>query len=65
MTSRFTDVRLGAAGGVSPENIVDHLEAGAFAVAVGRHLFTSADLGNEDFAAISERARRLVELANG
>jgi 2-dehydro-3-deoxyphosphogluconate aldolase/(4S)-4-hydroxy-2-oxoglutarate aldolase len=64
MTSRFTDVRLGAAGGVSPENIVEHLEAGAFAVAVGKHLFTSDDLRNEDFAAISDRARRLAELAS-
>jgi 2-dehydro-3-deoxyphosphogluconate aldolase/(4S)-4-hydroxy-2-oxoglutarate aldolase len=60
MTSRFTDVRLGAAGGVSPENITDHLDAGAFAVAVGKHLFTRDDLEKENFASISDRARRLV-----
>lgn len=63
MTARFTDVRLGAAGGVAPENIVEYFEAGAFNVAVGRHLFTKADLEREDFAAITERARGLIRLA--
>jgi len=63
MTSRFTDVRLGAAGGVAAENIVDYFEAGAFAVSVGKRLFTKTDFETENFVAIAERARGLVRLA--
>jgi 2-dehydro-3-deoxyphosphogluconate aldolase/(4S)-4-hydroxy-2-oxoglutarate aldolase len=63
ITSRFSDVRLGAAGGISPENIVDYLDAGVFAVAVGRKLFTSTDLESDNFVAIAERARGLLRLA--
>jgi 2-dehydro-3-deoxyphosphogluconate aldolase/(4S)-4-hydroxy-2-oxoglutarate aldolase len=63
MTARFTDVRLGAAGGVGPENIAEYFEAGAFAVGVGRQLFAKTDLEREDFASITERAKGLIRLA--
>lgn len=63
ITSRLNDVRLTAAGGVGPENIVDYFNAGAFAIAVGGRLFTSGDLKNENYAAIAERARGIVRLA--
>jgi 2-dehydro-3-deoxyphosphogluconate aldolase/(4S)-4-hydroxy-2-oxoglutarate aldolase len=63
MTSRFTDVRLGVAGGVAPENVVDYFQAGAFTVAVGSRLFVSSDLAHENFTAIADRARGLIRLA--
>jgi 2-dehydro-3-deoxyphosphogluconate aldolase/(4S)-4-hydroxy-2-oxoglutarate aldolase len=63
LTSRLNDVRLTAAGGVGPENIVDYFNAGAFAIAVGGRLFTSGDLQNENYAAIGERARGIIRLA--
>src|SRR5262249_21621849 len=63
ITSRFNGVRVGASGGVAPENIVDYFDAGAFAVSVGRRLFTETDLETENFLAIAERARGLLRLA--
>ncbi|HKY03506.1 MAG TPA: bifunctional 4-hydroxy-2-oxoglutarate aldolase/2-dehydro-3-deoxy-phosphogluconate aldolase [Blastocatellia bacterium] len=63
LTSRMTDVRLAAAGGVGPENIVEYFAAGAFAISVGSRLFTRGDLQNENYAAIAERARGMIRLA--
>jgi len=63
LTSRITDLRISAAGGVGPENIVDYFNAGAFSIAVGGRLFTSGDLKNENYAAIAERARGIIRLA--
>jgi 2-dehydro-3-deoxyphosphogluconate aldolase/(4S)-4-hydroxy-2-oxoglutarate aldolase len=63
LTSRMPDLRLAAAGGVGPENIVDYFNSGIFAIAVGRLLFTRGDLNNENYAAIAERARGINRLA--
>src|ERR1051325_7692684 len=41
LTSRMPDVRLIASGEVGPDNIADYFSAGAFAISVGRRLFTS------------------------
>ena len=63
LTSEMPNIRLGVAGGVSPENIFDYVTAGAFAITVGRSLFTRGDLENENYAAIAERARGMLRLA--
>jgi 2-dehydro-3-deoxyphosphogluconate aldolase/(4S)-4-hydroxy-2-oxoglutarate aldolase len=63
LTSRIPDVKLVAAGGVGPENIVDYFAAGAFAIAVGSRLFAPGDLELENYTAIAERARGIVRLA--
>ncbi|MCI0485462.1 MAG: bifunctional 4-hydroxy-2-oxoglutarate aldolase/2-dehydro-3-deoxy-phosphogluconate aldolase [Blastocatellia bacterium] len=63
LTSRMPNLRLGAAGGVNPENISDYITAGAFAITVGSSLFTRGDLENENYAAIAERARGMLRLA--
>jgi 2-dehydro-3-deoxyphosphogluconate aldolase/(4S)-4-hydroxy-2-oxoglutarate aldolase len=63
LTWSMPDVRLAAGGGVSPENIVDYFNAGAYAIVVGGSLFTSGDLQNENYVAIAERARGIIRLA--
>jgi len=63
ITTRFSDLRVGAEGGVAPENVVEFFEAGAFVVAMGRRLFTETDLQNENYDAITERSRGLLRLA--
>jgi 2-dehydro-3-deoxyphosphogluconate aldolase/(4S)-4-hydroxy-2-oxoglutarate aldolase len=63
LTSKMVGVRIIAAGGVGPENIVDYFAAGALAIAVGSRLFTRGDLQNENYAAIAERARGIIRLA--
>ncbi|HVG17997.1 MAG TPA: 2-dehydro-3-deoxyphosphogluconate aldolase [Blastocatellia bacterium] len=63
LTSRISDIRLLASGGVGPENIVDYFAAGAFAIAVGSRLFTRGDLQHENYTAIAERARGIIRLA--
>jgi len=63
LTLRMPDIRLGVAGGVGPENIAEYFASDAFAIAVGRHLFTRGDIQNENYAAIAERARGMLRLA--
>ena len=63
LTSRMPDARLAAAGGVGIENISAYFAAGAFAVCVGSRLFTKGDLQNENYAAIAERARSILQLS--
>jgi 2-dehydro-3-deoxyphosphogluconate aldolase/(4S)-4-hydroxy-2-oxoglutarate aldolase len=63
LTSKMVGVRIIAAGGVGPENIVDYFAAGALAISVGSRLFTRGDLQNENYAAIAERARGIMRLA--
>jgi 2-dehydro-3-deoxyphosphogluconate aldolase/(4S)-4-hydroxy-2-oxoglutarate aldolase len=63
LTWNMPDARLAAGGGVSPENIVDYFNAGAYAIVVGSSLFTSGDLQNENYVAIAERARGILRLA--
>jgi 2-dehydro-3-deoxyphosphogluconate aldolase/(4S)-4-hydroxy-2-oxoglutarate aldolase len=63
ITSRLNDIRLSVAGGVGSENIVDYFNAGAFAISVGARLFTKGDLKNENYEAITERARGIIRLA--
>jgi 2-dehydro-3-deoxyphosphogluconate aldolase / (4S)-4-hydroxy-2-oxoglutarate aldolase len=60
---RMPNIRLGAGGGVGPENIIDYFNAGAFAITVGSRLFTPGDLQNENYPAIAERARGMLRLA--
>jgi 2-dehydro-3-deoxyphosphogluconate aldolase/(4S)-4-hydroxy-2-oxoglutarate aldolase len=63
ITSRMPDARLIVAGSVGPENIVEYIAAGAFAIAVGSRLFTPGDLQYENYTAIAERARGIIRLA--
>ena len=63
ITSRINDIRLAVAGGVGSENIIDYLNAGAFAISIGSRLFTNGDLKNENYVAIAERARGIIRLA--
>ena len=63
ITSRIHDIRLAVAGGVGSDNIIDYLNAGAFAISVGSRLFTNGDLKNENYVALAERARGIIRLA--
>ena len=63
LASRMAGVRLGAAGGVSQENVAEYFAAGAFAIAVGSCLFKRGDVQNENYAAIAERSRAILQLA--
>ena len=63
LTTRLPDLRIAAAGGVGPENIVDYFNAGIFAIAGGRLLSTRGAINNETYAAIAERARGINRLA--
>jgi 2-dehydro-3-deoxyphosphogluconate aldolase/(4S)-4-hydroxy-2-oxoglutarate aldolase len=50
-------------GGVDERNAADYLRAGAVGVAVGGNLIDPAAVARGDWAAITERARILVEAA--
>lgn len=63
LVARMAGVRLIAAGDVGPDSISDYFTAGAFAVSVGKRLFTYGDLQNRDYQSISERARGIRRLA--
>ncbi|HEV8482663.1 MAG TPA: bifunctional 4-hydroxy-2-oxoglutarate aldolase/2-dehydro-3-deoxy-phosphogluconate aldolase [Blastocatellia bacterium] len=63
LASRMAGVRLAAAGGVSSENVEEYFAAGAFAVAIGSCLFKRGDIQNENYAAIAERSRSILQLA--
>lgn len=63
LVARMGGVRLIASGDVGPDNIGDYFSAGAYAVSVGRRLFTRGDLQNQNYAAIAERARGMRRLA--
>jgi 2-dehydro-3-deoxyphosphogluconate aldolase/(4S)-4-hydroxy-2-oxoglutarate aldolase len=62
LTSSMPGVRLGAAGGVGPDNIQEYFAAGAFAASVGTGLFQPGDMRNQNYVAIAERARMLLQL---
>ncbi|MEW6130651.1 MAG: hypothetical protein AB1757_26710 [Acidobacteriota bacterium] len=57
LTSRMNGIRLLASGNVAPEDVADYFSAGAFAISVGKRLFTKGDLQNQNYVAIAERAR--------
>lgn len=59
----FPQIRLMPTGGVSPDNAVDYLKAGAVAVGVGGELTRRAP--GEPVSLLTERARRLVEAVRG
>jgi 2-dehydro-3-deoxyphosphogluconate aldolase/(4S)-4-hydroxy-2-oxoglutarate aldolase len=63
LTSRFPEIRIAAASGVSAENIVDYFAGGVVAVVVGSRLFTQVEVQNGRYPAIAERARGLLRLA--
>jgi 2-dehydro-3-deoxyphosphogluconate aldolase/(4S)-4-hydroxy-2-oxoglutarate aldolase len=63
LTSRMPEVRLCASGDVGPDNIADYFASGAFAISVGKRLFTRGDLQNHNYVAIAERARGIRRLA--
>jgi 2-dehydro-3-deoxyphosphogluconate aldolase/(4S)-4-hydroxy-2-oxoglutarate aldolase len=54
-------LRLMPTGGVTPENMLDYLRAGAFAVGLGSALFYRELHTAADALAISARARAVVE----
>jgi 2-dehydro-3-deoxyphosphogluconate aldolase / (4S)-4-hydroxy-2-oxoglutarate aldolase len=63
LTSRMQGIRLVASGDVGPDNITDYFAAGAFAISIGKRLFTRGDLQNQNYVAIAERARGIRRLA--
>ena len=63
LVTRMNQVRLIASGDVGPDSISDYFAAGAYAVSIGRKLFTRGDLQNQNYAAIAERARGIRRLA--
>ena len=63
MLHQLPDLALVAAGGVTADNLADFFHAGARAAAVGRGVVSEPDLAARNFAAITQRARRLREIA--
>ena len=63
LIARMRTVRLIASGDIGPDSISDYFSAGAFAVSVGKRLFTRGDLENRNYTAIAERARGIRRLA--
>jgi 2-dehydro-3-deoxyphosphogluconate aldolase/(4S)-4-hydroxy-2-oxoglutarate aldolase len=61
LAETFEEVRLLPSGGVSLENMRDHLRAGAYAVVLGAGLCTSADVQTGSFGRITDRAKALVD----
>ena len=55
-------VQLVPTGGVTAENVVEFLKAGAVAVGVGSSLVDKAAVANRDWPALTNRARRFVAL---
>ena len=53
-------LRLVPTGGVSADNAVQYLKAGAAAVAVGGNLVSKKTVGDEDWGGITAEAQRLV-----
>ena len=49
-----------AVSGVTPENLGDYLNAGMAGAGIGSILVTKADVANEDYDAIAQRAARYV-----
>jgi 2-dehydro-3-deoxyphosphogluconate aldolase/(4S)-4-hydroxy-2-oxoglutarate aldolase len=63
MLTQLPGLPIAAAGGVTEENLGAFLRAGALTVVVGRGLLGEAP-SEEDYAAITERARRMRDLVN-
>ena len=59
----FSDARLVAVSGVTPENMREYLDAGCVGFGIGSGIVQSALLSKRDFNAISENARRYVDAA--
>jgi 2-dehydro-3-deoxyphosphogluconate aldolase/(4S)-4-hydroxy-2-oxoglutarate aldolase len=55
------EVRLLPASGVTVNNVMDFLQAGAFALGIGGSIFRVGDISNDNYASIAERARLLVK----
>lgn len=55
-------VKLIPTGGVSAENAAEFIRAGAVAVAVGGNLVSADIVGNEDWSALTSRAREIVDV---
>jgi 2-dehydro-3-deoxyphosphogluconate aldolase / (4S)-4-hydroxy-2-oxoglutarate aldolase len=58
------EVRLLPTSGVTTNNILDFLRAGAFAVAIGNSIFKDGDINNANYAGIAERGRMIVKTVN-
>jgi 2-dehydro-3-deoxyphosphogluconate aldolase/(4S)-4-hydroxy-2-oxoglutarate aldolase len=56
----FPDVRLIGSGGLNEENSRSYLEAGAFAVTAGSSVITRADVSAQNWAGVTERARKFA-----
>lgn len=54
-------LRLMPTGGVTPDNVGDWIRAGAVAVGVGSALLDPKLIANEDWATLTERARRMAQ----
>ena len=55
------DLRIFPTAGVTPENFMQVLAAGAFGVGFTRTLFEPADMESRNFAAIQRRAAGMIE----
>ena len=54
-------VRLAPVGGVSADNIADYMRAGASCAGIGSSLVNSQRIADKDWAALTARAKELVE----
>jgi 2-dehydro-3-deoxyphosphogluconate aldolase/(4S)-4-hydroxy-2-oxoglutarate aldolase len=61
----LSGARLVPTGGVSAENALSYLEAGAVAVAIGGSLVTSQAVTQQNFSEITERALQCVQAVAG
>lgn len=61
LVESMPNVRLLPTSGVTTNNIVDFLQAGAFAVAMSGSIFKVGDLNNDNYGGIAERSRMLVK----
>ena len=64
MLMQLPGLPLVASGGVNADNLGTFLEAGAAVAVVGRGVLGDTSLGEDSYAAITERARRLREIVN-
>jgi 2-dehydro-3-deoxyphosphogluconate aldolase/(4S)-4-hydroxy-2-oxoglutarate aldolase len=54
-------VRLAPVGGVGPDNIADYMRAGAVCAGIGSSLVNSRLIADQDWAALTARAKALIE----
>jgi 2-dehydro-3-deoxyphosphogluconate aldolase/(4S)-4-hydroxy-2-oxoglutarate aldolase len=61
LKASLEDVRLVPIGGIRPEEVAGYFGAGAWAIGIGTGLFVPDDVRTGSYAAITDRARLLVQ----